>query len=426
MATEFVVALGDSGRKIDLNNGYVYGPDGSQIAKWSPKHSTTKEADVQTMCADLAYSESRLALRRAYRSRLTGDLVQRVVLDGKGTVEGERQVLMDLGVGDVHLPAAEPGIAMGYRNFTPVADMASPPLLTTKQANKYYIFDPKDAYQLAAPTVGAPGGQPNEVSPRLSSQPFYTTEYSLGAFVPTEIDAAADAPLRIRQAALKRVLNILMMRREGRVANMLQTSGNWNSNNVATLGAGYQWDGGASSDPIKDLQTRMEASLGEVTAIIMAEPTWHAFQRNPNVQKYFQYKSGVAPLPNSASMSAILELPPIYVARMKYFAPSGSATTFVWGTSVVLVRQPEQMPPVTQDDAATSYTFRWNVSAAADVQNQVRMQAQGFGTSGPFCVREFFNQVRGSMGGTQLVCVHWDYEAMTSGYVGGLIVGAYQ
>src|ERR1700722_18589693 len=118
MATEFVVALGDSGRKIDLNNGYIYGRDGSQLAKWSPKHSTTKEAENQTLCADLANSESRLALRRAYRSRLTGDRVQRVVLDGGGTVDGEQKVLMDLGIGDVHIPAAEPNIPMGYRNLT--------------------------------------------------------------------------------------------------------------------------------------------------------------------------------------------------------------------------------------------------------------------------------------------------------------------
>lgn len=440
MSSEFVVAFSDQGRdlKIDLNNGYVYDQGGNQVAKWDPKDSTTEEHEVQQLCADYVHNEHRVSMRGAYESSFSQDRIAHLLKSGgdfKVTKDSdvmrslggasERAVLMGLGVGDVHLPAAMPNFAGGYRQFKPMADMASPPLLTTKPADKYFIFDKNDAFQQAAPTVGSQGGAPNEIPARLNNQTFSTTEYALGGFVPLQLDAAADAPLRIRQATLKRILNVLMLRREIRVATLLETSANWNSGNVATLGAGFQWDGGASSDPIKDLQTRMEQSLGDITGIIMAEPVWHAFQRNPAVQKYFTYKAGVAPLPNEANMASILELPPIYVARMKYFAPNGGALTFVWGNHVVMVRQPEQMPPTTQDDIATSYTFRWN-AALGGLPDQVKQGAPGFGVSGAFVCREFYNQLRGSLGGSQLVCAHFDAEEMTSGYVGGLLLNAFQ
>ena len=115
-------------------------------------------------------------------------------------------------------------------------------------------------------------------------------------------------------------------------------------------------------------------------------------------------------------MAGLLELPPIYVGRMKYYAPNGGALTYAWGTSCILIRQPDQMPPTSQDDIATAYTFRWNMmNGIADGQ-----------VSGGFCIREFFNQFRGSAGGSQLVALHNDSEVMTSGLVGGLIASAFQ
>jgi hypothetical protein len=200
-----------------------------------------------------------------------------------------------------------------------------------------------------------------------------------------------------------------------RVAALVGASGSWNAINVVTLGATFNWNGGSASDPIKDIHTRMEQSLGEVSGIVMSEPLWHAFQRSAAVQKYFVYKNSASPLPDVSQMQAILQLPPIYVGRMKVKSPSTGALSYIWGNSVILIRQPDQMPPTTQDDVASAYTFRWNGSGVQDGQ-----------ASGGFIVREFFNQVRGSQGGTQIVILHHDAEVQTSGYVGGLLLAAYQ
>ena len=157
----------------------------------------------------------------------------------------------------------------------------------------------------------------------------------------------------------------------------------------------------------------MEASWGGCTGIAMAENTWHAFLRNPGVQKYVAYKDGVAGLPDVAQVMQQFGLPPIYVAKMKFINPS-STLSYVWGGSVVLFRNPDEMPPTSQDDVATSYTFRWNANGVSDGVS-----------SGGFIVREYFVQDRGSAGGYKTVILHQDDEKMTSAFVGGLIAGAY-
>src|SRR5262249_45943850 len=153
------------------------------------------------------------------------------------------------------------------RNMKPVADLASPPMLVSKQADKFFTFAKEDAFQRVMPTIGATSAQVAEVPARVANSPYSTTEYALGGFVGTQLESNADAPLRIRQATMTRVLNALLIEREIRVANLLLTSGNLDSSVVTTIAAGSQWDGGASSNPVNDLLTQLRASWGEITDI---------------------------------------------------------------------------------------------------------------------------------------------------------------
>ena len=169
-------------------------------------------------------------------------------------------IAMDLGNADVHQAAATPGYAAGYRNEAPMADMFAPPLIRTKPSDKFYTFAKEDAFQRATPIVGATSAQVAEISPRLANATFNTIEYALGGFVGTQLEAAADAALRIRQATVTRVLNALMIEREIRVAALATTAANWDTTVVATLAAAAKWNGGVSSDPIADIHARAEAS----------------------------------------------------------------------------------------------------------------------------------------------------------------------
>lgn len=394
---------------LDLESGHVFDAQGNTVERWKPADNE-KTAMMSEYAANYAFDLMANTVKRADPERAAVIMSARG-LDPSGNGE---TTLMDLGPADVHIPAAMPNFASGYKNFTPLADAILPPLLVNKQVDDFWQFQKEDAFQRALPNVGAGGAQVGEIVPRLNNDSYSCIERALGGYVPTQTEANADAPLRILQATTKRVMNALLLEREVRAQSLLRTTGNWNSAQVTTIGAGSQWNGGVSSDPVKDLHTIIEASYGEITGIEMPETVWHAFVRNAAVRAYYAYKSSTAPIPTPQAMQAILELPPIYVTKMKFINSTG-ALAYVWGTDVVLFRQPDEMPPTTQDDVATAYTFRWNVSNPKDGVS-----------SGGFLVRQYYVQDRGSMGGTKLVVVHHDAEKFTSKFIGGLLVNAYQ
>ncbi len=302
----------------------------------------------------------------------------------------------------------------GYRLQDGIADVICPVVTVDMPSKKYWEWNSDDAFQRVGSIATSPGAEVREIAPRLSAKRFDTIEYALASAVPTEVIAAAMAPVDPLQAAVRRVQTAMRLEREIRVATLLRTPGNWDSSLVTTLSGATKWNGGASSDPIADLVRLVQASWAPVTRIVMGEQAGFAFSTNPNVQKYILYKSGAAPIPASAQVSALFTLPPITIVNQKYRA-AASGQVYTWGGDVVLVHEPPGDYPVDGQDIMTCATFRWDGGTTPD----------GTYVDG-WLVRTYFDQKRGPKGSTVTVTVHQDGEVMTSKLAGGLIVGAYQ
>lgn len=395
-----------SGReyKLDLSTGRLYDLGGNQVAHWTPA-----DDDRSAMLADFVSDES--VRTAAYAMSLVDRDRARGMISAQTS---GRSIAMDLGPSDVHIPSAMPNFASGYRNEVPIADLVAPPLLVPKQVDDYHQFAKEDAFQRALPQAASHGAGIPEISPRIANAQYSCRQRAVGGFVSAALQANADAPLKMLQATSRRILNVLAIEREIRVANLMLNPASWNGGNVGTLGPGMQWNGGPSSDPIKDIHTRMESSWGAITGMAMSEPVWHDFVRNTSVRAYHTYKDSTAPLPSVQQMQAILQLPPIYIGRMRSISPAGRLE-YIWGNHVVFFRQPEELPPTTQDDVATCYTFRWTVPDPRDGVAQ-----------GGYVVRQFWVQDRDGLGGLKIVVLHYDAEQMTSQFVGGILIGAHQ
>jgi hypothetical protein len=322
----------------------------------------------------------------------------------------------ELGPADVHIQRGLPGYAAGYTLADGIADMASPPFLVPNQSDKYWTWSEKNAFTLVTPIVGGTGSPP-ETNAGLSSTAFQTVPYTLGAFVPTELQANADAPLNVMQKFTRIVMDKLKLAREKRVVTLLQTTGSWNSNLVNTVAAASKWNNGASADPIADLQLGVEQSYMDPTDIAMSGLLYHWFIRSPAVQKYWYAKAGTPQLPTPAEISKLLTsdfgIPPITVGRMKYLATATGGISYVWGNDAVLLRSTAAL--ATQQDVATCRTFRWTGGATSDGS-----------AVGGWLVRTYFDPKRGGRGGTAIVVSHYDTEVMTSNLVGALTHNAYQ
>jgi hypothetical protein len=419
--------------RLDPMTGRRYNMDGSfdcQLSSMGSGGSSDAAILAKAGITDPFQLNSALGMHAAdYDVRRRGEALRKK-LQLKDRNTGETKVLMDLSVSDVHIASAMPNIALGYHLEDGVADIASPVIPSTKQQDYFFTWNSDNAFRPAAPMMGASGAAPQEVNPALSSTKFTTNEFALAAYVPTEIEANADAPLQPYQAAVDMVMAKLRIAREQRVMSLLTTSGNWNSQNVLALAAGAQWNGGASSDPIANLQYIREHSYQKISKIVMGLPVFHALQRNAAVRQYHFAKTNDSALPNAQELSRILELPPIIVAEMMITsggtigggAPGTTGTpAFVWpsvagsASSVVLLHEPAQNPPSSGRENATSYTYRWTNAPARD------------GTvSGGFGVRSYYDEKRGARGGRVVVVFHNDIEVMTGNILGGLITGVLQ
>lgn len=406
---------GEAMGRLEYATGRLYGMDGKFQMTLESHGPSGQDSFPEDGAAQLAlYVSGRDAERRAKT------LGRKVTMK---SVDQGRKILMDLSVTDVHTPALMPNFTGGYRLGEGVADLVSPIIPVVKQSDYYAIWNSANAFQRVAAIQGAPGAMPNLINPGLATTEYKAPEYALGGYLPTEVEANADAPLRPFEALSDMVLDKLVLEREFRVVNQVAASASWNSNNVLALASGAQWNGGPVADPIANMQYIEEHSFAPVSKWVFGTPAWHAFVRNPSVRAYYFAKSGDdTVMPSPQKMAQVFDLAPIIVSDMKYSPTSTSAATYVWPSAVgatsavVAIHEPKTMPPIDGRDIMSACTFRWSGGAAPD----------GRIIMGGFLLRSWFKPGGGGRGGRIIVLVHNDDEVMPSNIVGGVLTGVLQ
>lgn len=352
---------------------------------------------------------------RDEQGKVIGDLDLR-----NGTVslrdENGRLVTLDLGPADVHVETGLANYCAGYKLTEGIADIVAPVVPVAKASDYFWTWDKDDAFQDVESLVSGASDAPNEVSPRIGKTLFSTKPYALAAPVAIELTANADAPVRPEVAAMRRVMNALMLARERRVSTLLMTAGNFSGRTAAVTA---KWNGGANSNPIADLYTAIEACLQEPNQIIMSGRTYHDFVQNAQVQKYIASKISAPPIAETTNaaasqLSALLGLPPIVIAKMKGKS-AASTYGYVWGDNVLLAYN-EPGVPADGQSINTAKTFRWTGADAGIPDGNL--------TNG-FMIRKYFDPKRGPRGSNVYVVVHNDAEAITSTLVSYLLTGAH-
>ena len=340
-----------------------------------------------------------------------------------------RLVALDLGQGDVHFDAPLAAFATGYAldQKLLIADRVMPVVPTEKASDYYYEHDVDELFEIPQQTVVAPGGKVPEISPRQSKSQFVTVPRALATFLPTEVEGNGDAALVLAQRYLQLPMTKLLIQREYRVAQAVTNAAAYAAANKITLAAGEKWNGGASSDPVKNILQLCDESLMPITGIAMSQRTYNSFAQNPAVQKYFTFKSNTKAKPsdvNAAELSAILELPPFIIGRQKYKNPTTGTRDFIWGNDVVLFHHPSQLPAVGLPVSWCTFRFAGGLQSGLNGQAARAMQQMTF--SNGWGVRAFYDFTRGPQGGRTVIVFHQDAEQVIDTKVAGLIVGAWQ
>ncbi len=327
------------------------------------------------------------------------------------------RITLDLTPDDVHDPTELPTYLAGYTPFAFRADEASQVILTDHDKDKYRTFDSDNAFEPVDVKTSIEG-KVNEIDPRSTLASYSVVERAIGSFIPDQVIQNATNAYRPRQSAMKRCQWAVMLDREIDVWALLTATANWAADNHTTLGASTKWNGGTASDPIKDIQTRMEASAQEITDVWMSQRTANAFLRHSSVRDHMRQFIG----DNAASATLsqvnstggqrrrdfqIPGFPDFRVSAAKKKNPATGALEYIIGDDVVMVSRPGGVP-TDGEEIATSYTFR-------------RRGGAGVG----FETREFRLEERGSKGGTMIVVNMADIAVMTGSNVGVLIKSAW-
>jgi hypothetical protein len=315
---------------------------------------------------------------------------------------------------DVHTAAEIPSYLSMYENAAYRADDVAPIFPVDHRKDKYRNESSDDAF-LRVNVKGSIQGAVPQIDPKTSLNDYSAVDQYVGSYVPAATEQEeVGTRFRTRQAAARRCKTALYISREHDVWDLLTTSGSWDATVVATIAAGAKWNGGATSDPILDLQTRIEASAMRPTGIWLNQRTANAFLRHASVREHMRQHMGdgaTARDVQSISDSKTGDLvdfripgfPPFHVVDAKSRATVGGPLPFILGNHVVLTASPGG------DLINTIKTFRVK-------------GPQGVG----YEAREYRVEDRGPQGGTMLVASVADVPVMTGNNVGGLIINAWQ
>jgi hypothetical protein len=330
--------------------------------------------------------------------------------------QGQR-VTLALTPADVHAPEELSTYMAGYHmpgGFR--ADDVSKVIPVTHDEDKYRTFSTADSFKRVQVKGSLQGAIP-EIDPVTSIEAYKVVEKFVGSFIPQQTEDAATGSFKPRMAAARRCLRALALDREHDVWDMLTLSGNWDPSVVLALGAGQNWNGGASADPIANVHEMLEDSLQTITDLWMNYRVANTFLRHAAVRDQMRVLMGdgaasqsIVDMMNSTTRNAMYDLlipglPPIHVVAGKSFNAVGAAGYILGSNYIVGTVSPPGIP-TDGEDIATTYTFR-------------RRGPNGVG----YNTREYRVEGRGALGGTMLVASVADVPKMTSGLVGGLVTG---
>lgn len=185
-------------------------------------------------------------------------------------------------------------ISVGFRNPAQalIADRILPRVDVYQEAFKWTEYPLGESFSVPDTTVGR-RGQPPVLEFTGQERQGAVTDQGLDSDIPyTDIDAAA----RARAAGLsvvdpeKRVTveltSLVQLRREARVAAIVQDPANYSAGRKVTLAGNDQFSAYATSDPYGVIDQAMGSTLVyRPNTIAMGRPTWDIVKRHPRLIK---------------------------------------------------------------------------------------------------------------------------------------------
>lgn len=259
------------------------------------------------------------------------------------------------------------GVAVNVKPMGLIADDVCPRRVTIsgKDSFKYWSFPVAQAFTVPDTQVGR-RSEPNEVKYEGAHVDGSVNDYGLDEFIPAKQDE--EVPWSERARAVEWLTSLVLLQREKRVADALQTLTFYDADKRVTLSGTDQWTDKANSTPLDLLLEYLDKTLVPITDLTFGQASWRAFRTHPQIVSAI-YPTGTGNGAVSRQSAAdLLEVDRIHVGKSRVnTAKPGQTPSYsvCWGDSVIGSHQDPGA------DNQRGVTFAYTVTRSVNGQSRV-------------------------------------------------------
>jgi hypothetical protein len=261
------------------------------------------------------------------------------------------------------------GIIIAYKNNTLIADEVLPRLTPNLPKKKFtwWRFDFGQFITVGDTKVGRKSA-PNEVEFEAADVEDKTDDYGLDDVIPLDDINNAPTGYDPRAFAAQKLIDLVLLDREVRVANKVFNAANYAASNKETLSGTSQWSH-ADSKPIVQISEAADTMIMRPNNMVLGRIEWTALRTNPSVLRALTFSGAADGMANKRAVADLLELDDIIVGegwinRAKKGQPVSRSRA--WGDKALLFHK----APLASSIDATP-TFGWTAQHGDRVSGSI-------------------------------------------------------
>lgn len=170
-------------------------------------------------------------------------------------------------------------IAIGYKNESYIADMVMPYFQVNSEQFDWNLYAPQQYYEIRDTRIGR-SGVADSIEFDSTIQTSRVLDEGLSGSIPVTDKNFAPDGTDPASRLVEGITELLVLRREQRVAQTVFNAANYDAANVLTLSGGSQFNT-ATSDPLGVIMESKDKTLVPINTIIFGNDVWTNVRCNP-------------------------------------------------------------------------------------------------------------------------------------------------
>lgn len=260
-------------------------------------------------------------------------------------------------------------IAIAYKNADYIADMVLPRITVGKQQFKFLQYGTDKFFNVPDTLVGR-RSKPNEVVLDASEVTDSTEDHALDGGVPRADIDNADERYDPLGDEVSFVMEMIAIRRERRVADIVFNAATYDAGLKQTLAGASQFSD-ASSDPIGVINAALDVPLMRPNQLVFGQTGWTKFRSHPAIVEAVLGTGAKKGVVKREAVAELFEVSEVLVGTARgNLAKRGQAANIarMWGNHIACLYK----APVPQARGAVTFggTFQWGTPIASQWEDK--------------------------------------------------------